>query len=75
MRTANKNYKVIIPPLTSIIPNVEETNISKTINEIGASFLTNSIVSKSGELLRLKRQKPLPDSNNTLEACMNLKLL
>ena len=33
------------------------------------------IVSKSGELLRLKREKPLPDSNNTLEACMNLKLL
>ena len=75
LQTASKNYKVIIPPLTSIIPNIEETNISKTLNDIGASFLTNSIVSKSGELLRLKRQKPLPDSNNTLEACMNLKLL
>ena len=75
LRTSSKNYKVIIPPLTSIIPNIEETNISKTINDIGTSFLTNSIVSKSGELLRLKRQKPLPDSNNTLEACMNLKLL
>jgi hypothetical protein len=75
LKTSHKNYKVIIPPLTSIIPNVEETNISKTINDIGSSFLTNSIVSKSGELLRLKREKPLPDSNNTLEACMNLKLL
>ena len=75
LRTSSKNYKVIIPPLTSIIPNVEETNISKTLNDIGTSVLTNSIVSKSGELLRLKRQKPLPDSNNTLEACMNLKLL
>jgi hypothetical protein len=75
LKTSSKNYKVIIPPLTSIIPNVEETNISKSLNDIGASFLTNSIVSKSGELLRLKRQKPLPDSNNTLEACMNLKLL
>ena len=75
LKTSSKNYKVIIPPLTSIIPNIEETNISKTLNDIGTSFLTNSIVSKSGELLRLKRQKPLPDSNNTLEACMNLKLL
>lgn len=75
LQTASKNYKVIIPPLTSIIPNIEETNISKTLNDIGTSFLTNSIVSKSGELLRLKREKPLPDSNNTLEACMNLKLL
>ena len=75
LKTASKNYKVIIPPLTSIIPNVEETNISKNLSDIGASLLTNSIVSKSGELLRLKRQKPLPDSNNTLEACMNLKLL
>jgi hypothetical protein len=75
LMTSSKNYKVIIPPLTSIIPNIEETNINKTLNDIGTSFLTNSIVSKSGELLRLKRQKPLPDSNNTLEACMNLKLL
>ena len=75
LRSLNKTYTVIIPPLTSIIPNIEETNINKNINNIGKSILTDSIVSRSGELLRLRRQKPLPDSNNTLEACMNLKLL
>lgn len=75
LKSGTKNLKVIIPPLTSVIPNVEETNISKSLNDIGTSFFNSSIVSKSGELLRLKRQRPLPDSNNTLEACMNLKLL
>jgi hypothetical protein len=75
LRSQNKEYNIVIPPLTSIIPNVEETNMSKSLSNFDSSILNNSIVSKTGELLRLKRQKPLPDSNNTLEACMNLKLL
>jgi hypothetical protein len=75
LRTLSKDYNIIIPPLTSIIPNIEETNISKNLTNINSSILNDSIVSKTGELLRLKRMKPLPDSNNTLEACMNLKLL
>jgi hypothetical protein len=75
LRSQNKSYNVIIPPLTSIIPNIEETNISKNLSNLSSSILNDSIVSRTGELLRLKRVKPLPDSNNTLEACMNLKLL
>jgi hypothetical protein len=75
LRTLSKDYNIIIPPLTSIIPNIEETNISKNLSNISSGILNDSIVSKTGELLRLKRIKPLPDSNNTLEACMNLKLL
>lgn len=75
LRSQNKSYSIIIPPLMSIIPNVEETNIIKNFNDIGKSILNDSIVSRRGELLRLRRTKPLPDSNNTLEACMNLKLL
>ena len=75
LRSLNKDYNIIIPPLTSIIPNIEETNISKNLTNISSGILNDSIVSKTGELLRLKRMKPLPDSNNTLEACMNLKLL
>ena len=75
LRSQNKMYDIIIPPLTSIIPNIEETNVAKSINDIKVSNFNNSIVSRSGELLRLRRQKPLPDSNNTLEACMNLKFV
>lgn len=75
LRTQNKEYKVILPPLTSLIPNIEETNIAKSLSNLSGSYMNDSIVSKTGELLRLKRGKPLPDSNNTLEACMNLKLL
>ena len=75
LRSQNKMYDIIIPPLTSIIPNIEETNVAKSINDIKVSNFNNSIVSRTGELLRLRRQKPLPDSNNTLEACMNLKFV
>ena len=61
--------------MISIIPNVEETNISNNLDMITNSNLNASRISKTGEILRLKRTKPLPDSNNTLESCMNLKLL
>ena len=70
-----KELNVIIPPMISIIPNVEETNISNNLDMITNSNLNASRISKTGEILRLKRTKPLPDSNNTLESCMNLKLL
>jgi hypothetical protein len=70
-----KELKIIIPPLISIIPNVEETNIANNLDNINMSNLNNSRISKTGEILRLQRNKPLPDSNNTLESCMNLKLL
>ena len=70
-----KELNVLIPPLMSIIPNVEETNITNNLDMISNSNLNSSRISKSGEILRLKRSKPLPDSNNTLESCMNLKLL
>ena len=70
-----KELNVLIPPLMSIIPNVEETNITNNLDMISNSNLNSSRISKTGEILRLKRSKPLPDSNNTLESCMNLKLL
>ena len=70
-----KQLKVIIPPLISIIPNIEETNITSNLDNLNISNLNSSRISKTGEILRLQRSKPLPDSNNTLENCMNLKLL
>ena len=70
-----KDMTLIIPPLISIIPNIEETNISNNLDNINMSNLNNSRISKTGEILRLQRNKPLPDSNNTLESCMNLKLV
>ena len=70
-----KDLTLIIPPLISIIPNIEETNISNNLDNINMSNLNNSRISKTGEILRLQRNKPLPDSNNTLESCMNLKLV
>ena len=56
--------------MISIIPIIEEVNL-----------LENNINNKDTNLLdfndelKLKRTKPLPDSFNTLENCMNLKML
>ena len=39
-----KQLKVIIPPLISIIPNIEETNITNNLSAIGSNILPRSDV-------------------------------
>ena len=68
-----KNFNVIVPPLVSIIPQVEynfsnngyKTSSDKKYFNIDKSKLNND------ELL-IKRSKPIVDYNNTLEKCMKL---
>jgi hypothetical protein len=66
----SKNYKLLLPPMISLIPIIEEVNIldCKNIND-------NTMFNLDENELKLKRSKPLPDSYNTLENCMNLKLV
>ena len=70
----SKDYKVILPPMLSIIPTMEEVSIN---NDIEPKFvpLDTDRIKKADEYLRLKRNKPLPDFKNTLENCMNLRYL
>ena len=68
----SKNYKLLLPPMISLIPLVEELNLID--NKI--SFDNNdNLFNLDDSELKLKRSKPLPESYNTLENCMNLKLV
>lgn len=66
----NKSYDVVMPPMISIIPSLEEIILNNETN--GILDFSNNMLNKSNEL-KLKREKPLPDFKNSLENCMNLK--
>lgn len=70
----NKDYKLVVPPMISIIPMIEEVNINQD-NQFDFSNISKHRINKANEEYRLKRSKPLSDSKNTLEECMNLKYL
>ena len=58
--------------MISLIPLVEEVNLID--NKITIDNNDNLFNIDNSEL-KLKRTKPLPESFNTLENCMNLKLV
>ena len=72
----NINYKIIMPPVTSIIPQIEESNLENNSNQ-KESFIPidKERIKKANEELRLKRNKPITESTNTLENCMRLKYI
>jgi len=67
----NKNYKLLIPPMISLIPLIEEVNLT----DENINIDNNDTLFNIDNELKLKRTKPLPDNFNTLENCMNLKLV
>jgi hypothetical protein len=67
----NKNYKLLIPPMISLIPLIEEVNLT----DDNINIDNNDNLFNLDNELKLKRSKPLPDNYNTLENCMNLKLV
>lgn len=71
----NKSYKVLLPPMVSVLPMIEEINLNDDNNNIDMFLLNKDHINKANEEYRLRRNKPLPDSKNTLESCMNLKVL
>ncbi len=60
----DKEYRIIIPPMVSIVPFIEERNKNQFINKFSANYDTN---------LKIKRNKPLPNSKNTLIETMGIK--
>ena len=68
---SHKKYKIILPPMISSIPIIEEFNVD--VNKKSFIPLDQDRVSKVNEEYKLKRNKPLPDYKNTLENCMRLK--
>ena len=72
----DKNYKVIKPPLISIIPKIEE-NISNTNKTLKNNFplVNENILKKTENNLKLKRNKPVTNPNSTLQSFMDLKII
>lgn len=61
----DKEYRIILPPMVSIIPFIEEHNKNKPINRFGDSDDDN---------LKIKRNKPLPNLKNTLLETMGITM-
>ena len=80
-RSYNKNNNKIlminIPPLVSIIPEIEETNSEINVNNKNNSYIPidSDRIKNYNEKLKLQRNKPISDKKNTLETCMNLKYI
>jgi hypothetical protein len=72
----DKTYNVIKPPLISIIPKIEE-NISNTVKNIKNNYplINENILNKTQNTLKLKRNKPVTNPNNTLQSFMDLKII
>ena len=71
----NKSYKILLPPMISVLPVMEEINLNDNNNDINTFLINKEHLNKANEEYRLKRTKPLPESKNTLETCMQLKVL
>jgi hypothetical protein len=72
----NKNYSIVLPPMVSLIPQLEES-ISDTFYTKKKTFIPvdRDRIDKANSELKLRRSKPLSDTRNTLENCMKLKYL
>ena len=71
----DKTFQVINPPLISIIPKIEENiNISKNAKNNNQS-INESILAKTQNSLKLKRNKPITNPNSTLQSFMDLKII
>lgn len=68
-----KNYKIVLPPMVSIIPSLEEIKKdSLKKKDVHYIPLDKERINKVNNDLRLKRSKPI-SNRNTLENCMRLK--
>ena len=61
-----KNYRLVMPPMASIVPLVENSYVDS------AKYNKIRLFSSSDNLV-LKRSKPLPNEKNTLERTMGLR--
>ncbi len=71
----NKLFNLICPPLISIVPKIEETiNYNKNGGNSNSNINEN-ILNKTQNILKLKRNKPVTNPNNTLQSFMDLKII
>jgi hypothetical protein len=69
----NKFINVNFPPMTSVTQQLEEINDFEICNDFKYIPIDNDRINKYKEKIVFKRNKPLIDSNKSLESTMNLK--
>ncbi len=72
----DRSYTVVKPPLVAVIPKIEE-NITGGLLKNGGRGLGNvneHILAKTQSNLKLKRNKPITNPNNTLQTFMGIKI-
>ncbi len=72
--TNEKSFKIISPPIISIIPKIEENITMKIAQNNKFIPINQNLMDKASLSLRLKRDKPITESNNTLYSYMDLKV-
>jgi hypothetical protein len=71
----DKTYSVVVPPLISIIPKIEENMINNKNIKNSYSTVNENILNKTQNTLKLKRLKPVTNPNSTLQSFMDLKIV
>lgn len=71
----NKSYRIILPPMVSIMPLVEEDYRTKCNIKVPSSNIPIDMnnLAKMNKSLKLKREKPLITSQYSLEKTMGIK--
>jgi hypothetical protein len=70
---SNKFINVNFPPMTSVTQQLEEINDFELGNDFKYIPVDNERINKYKEKIVFKRNKPLIDTNKSLESTMNLK--
>ena len=73
--TSSKMTLVNFPPMMTLTQQVEEINQSEMRSEYRYIPIDTDRVNKYKEKIKLKRNKPLANFNNTLDYTMNLKFV
>ena len=73
----NVVYRIIDPPIVSIIPQLEEIQLENMNRRKANTLLYNDYneSSQNSSLLKLRREKPIATKGNTLENYMQLKIV
>ena len=79
LMVGNKDFKLIEPPLVSIVPKIEETcfkmNDGHNVNKKLYIPLDGDLVDKAKVSMKLKREKPILQDKSTLHNFMNLQIV
>ena len=76
--TGNTEFKVIEPPLISLVPKIEETYFKSQNNNLNKKKyvpIDNELIDKAKISMKLKREKPINNSKSTLHNFMDLKII